>query len=107
MNNHNLFYVYMKLWTRLGKARQLEGGGGGGLVVSPQQVGQPWQVGQLFLMQTACLAHSRRNNSNRKCVRKLWLECLQLFFPFRSPFFLICNLAEQGLADVKFPINTP
>ena len=28
MNNHNLFYVYMKLWTRLGKARQLEGGGG-------------------------------------------------------------------------------
>ena len=39
MNNHNLFYVYMKLWTRLGKARQLEGGGGGGLVVSPQQVG--------------------------------------------------------------------
>ena len=30
MNNHNLFYVYMKLWTRLGKARQLEGGGGEG-----------------------------------------------------------------------------
>ena len=105
MNNHNLFYVYMKLWTRLGKARQLEGGGRASCLTSAGRVA--WQVGQLFLMQTACLAHSRRNNSNRKCVRKLWLECLQLFFPFRSPFFLICNLAEQGLADVKFPINTP
>ena len=67
--------VYMRLRTRLGKARQLEGKGGGGL----------WE-----------------------CARTLRQGCSQLFFPFRPPFCSrICNLAERGLADVKFHINAP
>ena len=49
----------------------------------------------------------REGGGRRGCVRTLRQGCLQLFFPCRPPFCRICNLAERGLADVKFHINAP
>ena len=50
---------------------------------------------------------TRRGGGGGECVRMLRQGCLQLFFPCRPPFCRICNLAERGLADVKFHINAP
>ena len=59
------------------------------------------------------LVSGRRDNSKGRgrgggeCVRTLRQGCLLLFFPCYPPFCRICNLAERGLADVKFHINAP